>query len=98
MKLLRVDFEEKQQNFTMPSPHAHNQYELYFLLKGTREMLIQNTVFTILPKTLCVIPPFCLHKTSGGPHSKINVYIAKDLLNEKEVSFLSNNLYICTLF
>lgn len=89
MKRIKVEFDKKQNDFVMPSPHTHDQYELYFLLEGTRSILLKNYAFTVPKYSLCVFPPFSLHKTAGGPHSKISAYIPTNLLSENEISFLN---------
>lgn len=89
MEYLEVIEKVTNTDYTMSKPHTHEFYELYFSLKGTREIFCQNKVFSIPPKCFCVIPPFSMHKTEGGPYHRINVYISKSLLTTREIDFLN---------
>ena len=74
----------------MPNPHSHDYYELYFQLGGNRHLFVQDKMYTLPPKTLCVIPPFCMHKLEGTAYHRININISKDLLSAQEVKFLND--------
>ena len=38
----------RQEPYTMPSRHFHNEYELYYLLEGEREIFVKDRLFRIL--------------------------------------------------
>ncbi len=88
MDFLEFDEISVPQKHVMPQPHSHDYYELYFLIDGTREFFIENKMFIIPQNTLVVVPPFCIHKTEGGPYRRININISPNLLNETENEFL----------
>ncbi len=85
-----IEFEEAGASTTlyMRAPHSHEFYELYFLLKGKRDVFLDNKMFVIEEKTLVVIPPFSMHKTEGGAYNRININISPSLLSETQTEFL----------
>ena len=75
----------------MPNPHSHDYYELYFQLAGCdRQLFIQDKMYLLPDKVLCVIPPFCMHKMDGKTYRRININISKDLLSPEEITFLDD--------
>lgn len=49
---------------SMPDPHYHNHYEIYYLLSGEIEYFISDTFYTVKKNSLVLIRPMELHKTS----------------------------------
>lgn len=47
----------------MSMSHSHNNYELYFLIDGSRRLLIQNNFYKMEKGDLLLIAPGVLHKT-----------------------------------
>ena len=88
MDFLEFDELAVTQKHVMPQPHSHDYYELYFLLDGEREFFIENKMFMVPKNTLIVVPPFCIHKTEGGPYHRININVSPSLLNKTENEFL----------
>lgn len=79
----------KATHHTMPAPHSHDYYELYFQLEGeNRQLFIENKMYLLPPKVLCIIPPFCMHKMDGKTYRRININISKDMLSAEEILFL----------
>ncbi|MBQ8658726.1 MAG: helix-turn-helix domain-containing protein [Clostridia bacterium] len=90
MDFLEIENRKMKTDFDMSEPHSHDYYELYFLLEGSRAIFLQDKMFVLPPNTFCVIPPFCLHKTEGGPYKRININISSDLLKKEEIKFFSD--------
>ncbi len=88
MDFLEFDEISVKKQHVMPRPHSHDYYELYFLLDGEREFFIENKMFIVPKNTLVVVPPFCIHKTEGGPYRRININISTNLLTKTERDFL----------
>lgn len=88
MEFLEFDEVSTATQYTMSQPHSHDYYELYFLLDGEREFFIENKMFIVPKNTLVVVPPFCAHKTEGGPYHRININISPNLLNDAQNEFL----------
>lgn len=88
MDILEIEYRKENNPFNMSTPHSHDYYELYFLLEGNRDIFLHNSIIQAHPKTFCVIPPFCLHKTEGGPYNRININVSKNFLSQKEIAFL----------
>ncbi len=85
-----IEFEELiyKPEFNMPKPHSHDYYELYFLLNGDRTLFVKDKVFFTPVNTFVAIPPFCMHKTEGGPYSRININVSQSLLSKHDERFL----------
>lgn len=90
MDFLEFDEIAVNEQHVMPRPHSHDYYELYFLLDGEREFFIENKMFIVPKNTLVVVPPFCIHKTEGGPYRRININISPNLLDKTQNEFLQS--------
>lgn len=88
MDFLEFDEISATTKCTMPQPHSHDYYELYFLLDGKREFFIENKMFIVPKNTLVVVPPFHVHKTEGGPYHRININVSPSLLDKNQNEFL----------
>lgn len=88
MDFLEIEEGERKINHEMNKPHAHDYYELYFLLDGEREFFIDNKMFVVPKNSLVVVPPYSMHKTAGGPYKRINLNISQNLLSKYENDFL----------
>lgn len=63
--------------FQMQSNHFHSEYELYFLLTGTRKFFINHSFYTLHPHDLVMISKGELHRTSfitDSSHERIVMY------------------------
>lgn len=90
MDFLEFDELSINEQHVMPRPHSHDYYELYFLIDGEREFFIENKMFIVPKNTLVVVPPFCIHKTEGGPYRRININVSPNLLTKSQNEFLLN--------
>ncbi|MBE5749960.1 MAG: AraC family transcriptional regulator [Clostridiales bacterium] len=90
MDFLEFDELSINEQHVMPRPHSHDYYELYFLIDGEREFFIENKMFIVPKNTLVVVPPFCIHKTEGGPYRRININVSPNLLSKSQNEFLLN--------
>ena len=88
MDILNIQDSENDNNIFMPTMHFHEHYEFYFLLSGTRNIFINNKVFLAKPNTLCIIPPYCPHRTEGTNYKRINLNVSEKFLDENEKAFL----------
>lgn len=91
MDVLEIQRSNFDNNVIMPIMHFHEHYEFYFLLSGKRNVYIGNKVFSATANTLCIIPPYCLHRTDGSTYKRINFNISEKFLDENEKSFLIQN-------
>lgn len=89
MPFLEIEKRSQQTALNMTEFQSHGFYELYFLLSGERELFVENKLFLLTPGTFCVIPPYYIHKTEGGPYTRINLYVSADFLSDLEVKHLS---------
>lgn len=89
MDFIEIEYREITTDYAMTDLQSHDYYELYFLLDGTRDVFFEDKLFILPKNSICVFPPFCMHKTEGGPYKRVNVYISRDLLNPNEEAFLN---------
>lgn len=87
MAFIEIDKAVKLSDWNMNDLHSHPHFEIYYLADGERKFFLSNSLYRITAPTLIVIPPYCLHKTEGGPFTKYNVNVAENYLNsfEKEI-------------
>ncbi len=65
---------------SMPLPHVHNSYEIYYLLEGERYYFIHNTTYHVKKGMLVLIDPSVIHRTisTGRPdHERLLINIQK---------------------
>lgn len=78
------------EKWSMSDFHSHNYYEVYLLKNGSRDLLINNQIYTITENTMIFIPPFVSHKTEGGPFERTNFYFPINFINETERNIFNN--------
>lgn len=63
--------------------HYHHSYEIFFMLSGTTEMLVDGRIIELSPNDVVLLRPDCLHKNNGGTkHERYAVHFTdKYLLN-----------------
>ena len=88
MDFVEIEYKQREVEWAMSDLQSHDYYELYFLVEGRREFFFENKVFSLEAPAFSVIPPFSMHKTSGGSYKRVNVNIADKLLTEREKAFL----------
>ncbi len=88
MSYVEIEKREQLNNYNMSSFQSHDFYELYLLLSGSREVYVENKLFKLDKSSLCIIPPYYIHKTEGSAYARINLYFSKEIFNENELSFL----------
>ena len=90
MNFIEIDCREQTGEWSMSDLQSHDYFEIYFLLKGTRRLFLGEKIYTVSAPAVCVIPPFCMHKTEGGAYRRININVSVDLLFDEELSFLNS--------
>ena len=90
MSFIEIEAHARQTEWSMSDLQCHNYYELYFLLEGTRRFFLKDKVFNISAPTVCIIPPFCMHKTEGNAYRRININISAECLYAEEKAFLDS--------
>lgn len=88
MSFVEIEYRERKKPFAMTALQAHDYYEIYCLIEGERQVFFENCMFTLTGGSICVIPPFKMHKMEGGPYKRVNLYVSPDLLDAGENSFL----------
>lgn len=90
MSFIEIEYRQTKKEWNMADLQAHDFYEIYYLLKGERNIFIEDKIFTLHENSIVIIPPFYMHKTEGGPYKRLNLYISNDLLDESERKFLTS--------
>ena len=71
--------------------HCHNSYEIYYMITGNVEYLLEGRSYCPRPGSLLVITPGCFHGLrvlDGNEYDRIRVHFTEDLLNGKERELL----------
>lgn len=68
-------------NRGMKSFHYHNSFELYYLIKGTRNYVINDEYYSLIKGDMVLIKPGILHKASGGAYDRILINFTPNYLN-----------------
>lgn len=90
MNFIEIEKTERKNEWAMSQLQSHDYYEIYFLLEGKRKIFFENKMFNIEAGTVCIIPPFFMHKTEGDAYTRININLSPDLLTSDERSFLDS--------
>ncbi len=90
MSFIEIEYRQRNKGWNMADLHTHDFYEIYFLLKGERNVFIEDKIFTLSENSIVIFPPFYMHKTEGGPYKRLNLYISADLLDDNEKEFLDS--------
>ena len=59
---IEFSYEEFKDN-NMSRSHTHNTFELYYLIEGSRKLLLQNNFYQIKKGDILLISPGVMHKT-----------------------------------
>lgn len=71
--------------------HCHNSYEIYYMITGNVEYLLEGRPVRPRPGTLIVIAPDCFHGLKvldGQPYHRLRLHMVPELLGEKERELL----------
>lgn len=69
----------------MPFAHHHNDYELYFLISGSRKYFLSTQIFTIQPNQIMLIKPNVSHQVTINlniPYERYVLYITPKMMSE----------------
>jgi len=84
---------EKNQDFTL---HAHSTYEIYYLINGRVEYIIEGDHYTLVPGSLLVISPGVIHgykSDASRPYERCAFHFSGELFPEEKAKWLS--LFSC---
>lgn len=69
----------------MPCAHHHNDYELYFLVSGSRKYFLSTQIFTVQPNQIMLIKPNISHQVTINlniPYERYVLYISPKMMSE----------------
>ena len=73
MGFVEIERSVRPSKWSMNLLHSHAHYEIYFLVKGERTLLLSNALYRLKSPAIIVIPPQVSHKTEGGPFERYNI-------------------------
>ena len=71
--------------------HCHDVYEVYYMISGNVEYLLEGRTYTPRPGSLIIIPPGCFHGLrvlDSDEYNRIRLHFAPELLEEDERALL----------
>lgn len=86
---IMIDRIIRDYEFTMPSKHTHNEYEIYYLIEGERYYFIEKQIYHIKKGSLVFINRNQIHKT-GHYGEAYHERIAIEFLDEPFSTFLAS--------
>ena len=69
----------------MPCAHHHNDYELYFLISGSRKYFLSTQIFTVQPNQIMLIKPNVSHQVTINlniPYERYVLYISPKMMSK----------------
>ena len=89
MRFIEVERSVRSDSWTMQDLHSHPHYEIYYIYKGSRQLLLANALHHIQAPSMIVIPPNVMHKTEGGPFERYNIDVSPEYLNPFQAHVLT---------
>lgn len=80
-----VDYEKVDNPSSMPYAHHHDDYELYFLISGSRKYFLSTQIFTIQPNQIMLIKPNASHQVTINlniPYERYVLYISTKMMSK----------------
>ena len=71
--------------------HCHNSYEIYYMITGNVEYLLEGRPYRPRPGSLLVIAPGCFHGLrvlDGNEYHRIRLHFAGEILSDRERELL----------
>lgn len=84
-KEVSLDYGMASVSVDMPTTHAHECHELYYLESGHRRYLIGSNIYDVSPGNIVLIPTHCLHRTTAcgsKGHSRYVAYFSESYLQD----------------
>ena len=87
-----VEYSRRTASFTMPKHHFHGEYEIYYLLSGSRYYFIQDNTYYIRAGDLVLIDRNQIHRTletMENTHERILIQAGVHMLQDMDGSWRS---------
>lgn len=71
--------------------HCHDVYEIYYMISGNVEYMLEGRTYTPRPGSLIIIPPGCFHGLKvldTDEYNRIRLHIDKGILNGQEQALM----------
>ena len=73
---------EANEAMVMKDFHYHKCYELYYLVKGKRNYIVDEDYFSIGKGDMVLIKPEVLHRTAGGAYERVVINFTQEYLEK----------------
>lgn len=74
----------------MPNPHEHEFYELYFLIDGYKNYIVESKFqYQLGPNCITVVPPHSMHFTTGGAFTRMLIEVYPEFISAYEIKVLN---------
>ncbi len=88
MSFAEIDLRRRDYEWSMSELQSHEHFEIYCLTSGNRKYFYEDKIYDITAPTVCIIPPFTLHKTEGGAFRRVTLNVSSDVLTDREREYL----------
>ncbi len=81
---------KREPYFTMDSSHYHKDYEIYFLLNGTRRFFVEDSIYNIKGGDIVILPKGVLHRTAylnSSSHERYNMVFSGEYFADLTTEF-----------
>lgn len=81
----KMSKKKREPYFEMNSSHYHKDYEIYFLIKGTRRFFVEDSIYNLNGGDVVVIPKGVLHRTTylnNLSHERYNVIFSGEYFTD----------------
>lgn len=65
--------------------HIHNQYEIFYFIKGIGSLLVETTTYPLVPDTMIIIRPLETHRISisdSTSYERFTINFSEELIND----------------
>jgi len=83
-----IEYRKYEKKANMFDYHAHDFFEIYYLVSGRRTYYIGNEIYTLEQGSLVIIPPYLLHKTEGDAYERYLITFDEEYLLKKDKSII----------
>ncbi len=97
-KGIRIDRKKRPADFCMGEDHAHEEYELFYMVSGRCRIFLNHTIFHMKVGDMLLIEPHALHRTMYGitqENERVDVMFEKEKMNE--LRQLCGDAWFCKL-
>ncbi len=89
MSLINISLDSRPTSH-MPNPHEHEFYELYFLIDGYKNYIVESKFqYKLEPNCITVVPPHSMHLATGGAFTRVLIEVFPEIISAYELKVLN---------